>query len=447
MVALTLVILLLGLAACNRDDPTPTPNPEAILAATVAQTPGAGTDSSGTTVANNANAATATPALPTPTPTPVPDAAGTLTLWHSWAEADGDALATILLNFKEQYPEIEVNTLFVAYNDLPQSYADAVQADAGPDLVLMPNWWLGAMVEAEVVQSIDALLAAGALDETVLDRYWPATLNNLRWQDQLFGLPTNFETVSLFYNRDLIAETDLPETTEDLLALAQASPTTGIGLYASLYHVYWGFPAYGALLLDGDGLAILDQTDGAAAYLQWLNALSRVDGTYVDSDYGMLLDRFKKREFAFLVDGPWSIAELRQSLGDALGVTRLPDGAVGAAQPWLSADGVFINPKLVPEQQYLALLLAQHLGTVESGEALAFYANRVPANRDVVLDDPWLQGFVQQAAAAQPMPALPEMENVWGYGGDMLLKVLAGDEDPAAVVVETTTLINEANGK
>ena len=44
------------------------------------------------------------------------------------------------------------------------------------------------------------------------------------------------------------------------------------------------------------------------------------------------------------------------------------------------------------------------------------------------------------------MPTVSEMDEVWGYGGDMLVKVLAG-ADPANTVRETTALINEANGK
>jgi arabinogalactan oligomer/maltooligosaccharide transport system substrate-binding protein len=39
------------------------------------------------------------------------------------------------------------------------------------------------------------------------------------------------------------------------------------------------------------------------------------------------------------------------------------------------------------------------------------------------------------------------MEQAWGYGGDMLLKVVDGDADPAATVRETAALLNEANGK
>ena len=58
-----------------------------------------------------------------------------------------------------------------------------------------------------------------------------------------------------------------------------------------------------------------------------------------------------------------------------------------------------------------------------------------------------LQGFMQQAASAHAIPMIPEMKEVWGYGGDLLLRVLAGDEDPAQVVGEAVTLINEANGK
>ncbi|MEZ4619813.1 MAG: extracellular solute-binding protein [Caldilineaceae bacterium] len=430
--------LLLWNAGCNRTTPTPTPT--VAVNNVTAQSNGG---DSGQAAPSDA------PVPPTaqPTATPTPDPVGTLTLWHSWAEGDGDALAVILLAFAEKYPDIQVNTLFVAYNDLPQSYAEAVQAGAGPDLILAPNWWLGEMVEAGVVQSIDALVADGALDGALLDDFWPATLDNLRWNGELYGLPTNFELVSLFYNRALVSESALPTTTEALLALARADAQTGIGLYASLYHLYWGFPAYGAQLLDSDGTAVLDQSSGAADYLTWLAALSEVDGTYVDSDYSMLLDRFKKGEFAFLVDGPWSIRELQGALGADLAVAQLPAGPVAAAQPWLNADGIFLNPQLANDQRWLALLLARHLVSVESGVALAQYANRLPANRTVTLADPLLDGFLAQGGSAQPFPTLPEMDEVWGYGGDLLIKVLDAKMDPTQAVTETTVLINEANGK
>jgi arabinogalactan oligomer/maltooligosaccharide transport system substrate-binding protein len=201
-------------------------------------------------------------------------------------------------------------------------------------------------------------------------------------------------------------------------------------------------------LFDDNGVAIIDQGGDAAGYLAWLRTLSETPGSYVDPDYGMLLDRFKKGEFAYFVDGPWAIADLRAAFGDNLAVTPLSVGPAGPAQPWLSADGVLMNPKLTPEQQQIALSFARFLTTAESGALIAGMGKRLPAARNTALgDDPLLTGFAQQASNAQPMPALSEMSRAWGYGGDMFIKVVDGDADPAAAVRETAALINDANGR
>lgn len=427
-------VILIGLfvmllAACEE-------TPPANEAGNVAATPAVGASTTTT------GGAPAPSLLPTATPTPTP-LAGRIVLWHSWAEGDGDALAAILAAYQQAEPGVTVDTLFVAYPDLAQAYADAVLAGSGPDLVLAPNWWLGDLASAGVLQPLDNLLPPEARDS-----YWPAALGNFVWQGQLYGLPTNYELVSLFVNRALADPAALPPTLDGWLAQAQQAPTLGIGLYNNLYHLAWGLSAYGARLFDENGVAVVDQGGDAAGYLTWLRTLSETPGSYVDPDYGMLLDRFKKGEFAYFVDGPWAIEELRAVFGDNLAVTPLPAGPAGPAQPWLSADGVLMNPNLAPEQQKIALSFARFLTTAESGALIAGLGKRLPAARNTALgDDPLLTGFAQQALNAQPMPALPEMSQAWGYGGDMFVKVVDGDADPAATVRETAALINDANGK
>jgi maltose-binding protein MalE len=363
-------------------------------------------------------------------------------LWHSWSGNDGDALAQILGSFQAAYPDIQIETLFVAYNRLPQAYADAVVAGGGPDLILAPSWWLQELAEVEALLPLDDLV-----DPAMLDEYWPATVENMRYQDHLYGLPTNFELVTLYYNRDLIDAAELPTTTDEMLALAQADPQQGAGLYANFYHLYWGIGAYGGALFDAEGRVILDATTGAAEFLAWLVEMSNTPGVFVDLDYGMLIDRFKKGEFAFFIDGPWSAEELRSSLGDAIGNAPLPAGPAGVAQPWLNADGVFLNPTASPHQQQLALRLARHLTDVESGAVLASVARRVPAQITAQIDDPLLLGFLEQAQAAIPEPHRPEMAEVWGYAGDMMLKALGGTMTPEDAVIQAAALINEANDK
>lgn len=428
-VLLCLVALLLALAACEETPP----------ASEVAD---AGTAPVANAATTTPGGATALSLLPTATPTPTP-LAGRIVLWHSWAEGDGDALAAILAAYQQAEPGVTVDTLFVAYPDLAQAYADAVAGGGGPDLVLAPNWWLGDLATAGVIQPLDDLVPAAARES-----YWPAALDNFVWQGSLYGLPTNYELVSVFVNRALADPMALPATLDGWLAQAQQTPTLGIGLYNNLYHLAWGLSAYGARLFDKTGVAVIDQGGDAAGYLAWLRALSQTPGSYVDPDYGMLLDRFKKGEFAYFVDGPWAIEELRGVFGANLAVTPLPAGPAGPAQPWLSADGVLMNPKLAPDQQTIALSFARFLTTAESGALIARLGKRLPAARNTALgDDPLLTGFAQQARNAQPLPAAPEMAQAWGYGGDMFIKVVDGDADPAATVRETAALINDANGR
>ena len=366
-----------------------------------------------------------------------------MVLWHSWAGADSDALGAILRDLNDRYPDLTVETLFVAYDELPDSYAQAVQAGGGPDLVFAPNWWLGGLVDAEVVTPLDDLLGA-----TMADEYWPATVENMSRAGRWYGLPVNFELVSLYVNKELIDAEAYPQNTADMLTLAQSDPTSGAGVYANFYHIYWGIPAFGGTFMDSEGRVTLDTNTGTAEFLDWLFRLSRVQGTYVDLDYGMLIDRFKKGEFAFFVDGPWALAELSEALGENLAVIPLPAGPTAAAQPWLSADGLFLNPNADDLQKERALLVARHITGAESGRAWSDIARRLPANRHAApSDDLLLQAFAAQAATAQSMPSLPEMDEVWGYSGDMLVKVLNEVMDPVAAVVEATALINDANGK
>lgn len=429
---LLLLVACLLLAACQEETPTPAP-----------PTPAPQPPAAQTATPDEPAVAVATP-LPTPEPTPTatpePDiTGGAVTLWHSWARADGDALAQILERFVAEKPEIHVQTLYVAYDDLPQAYADAVAAGGGPDLILAPAWWLRDLADAGALLPLSDRLAEGESEQWIA-----AAVENLTIDGTLYGLPTSYELVSLYYNRALVTPEELPATTEDLLALAAADPLKGAGLYLNFYHLYWGIPAYGGALFDAEGRVVLDRTPGPAQFLAWLKEMDETPGNFVSSDYGMLLDRFKKGEFTFFVDGPWSRGELVQALGDNLGVVRLPAGPAGPAQPWLSGDGVFVNPVVEPIQQRLALELARHIAGGESGALLAQIAGRLPAHREAEISDPILAAFVAQGETAQAEPQRAQMSLVWGYAGDMLVKVIDGGMLPDGAVAETTALLNDA---
>jgi len=423
VVAIALV-LLLALTAC-RGQLTPTP---------AAPAPGPAPDATATAPADVAEAA-----AETPTPTPV---TGTVTLWHSWSGAEGDALSAILAALQTTLPGVTVQTLFVAPNDLTTSYVEAVGRGGGPDLVIAPNWYLADVVAANAARPLDDLIPAEARS-----RFLPATVESLTINGALYGLPLDYNLVALYVNRSLLPQDGLAASTTALLETATVTPSAGIGIYANLLHVIWGVPAFGGQFLDAQARAALDQTDGAAAFLTWLVALNRTPGSYVDQDYGMLLDRFTKAEFAYFVDGPWAAPQLSAALGDDLLVVPLPDGPAGPARPWLYSDGIFLNPTTPTDRLPAALALAQGLTSSAAGTELAKTGGLLPAALGADLgDNPLLAGFARQAETAAVMPIGPAMQEVWAYGGDMIIKALAGVNTPQEIVAETTALINDAIG-
>ena len=368
---------------------------------------------------------------------------GTVELWHSWAGKDGDALAAIVERFHQTSPNIQVETVFVDYGALALAYTDAVKGGDGPDLILAPNWWLRELAAAEVLLPIENQITA---QERM--QFLSASIDSLVWKGMLYGLPTDYELVALYFNRRLLDEFSLPSTVDDLIQLAEESPLQGAGIYASFYHLAWGIAAYGGKLFDEDGRVVLEQTPGTAEFLTWLQRAGGTPGIFVSLDYGMLMDRFKKEEYALFIDGPWSIGELRQRFGEDLGVTTLPAGHSGPARSWLSADGVFLNPTTTIEQQDLALTFARHMTNAESALTIARIAGRLPAHKDADLKgDPILAGFAKQAGNAVPQPHHPELDEVWGYANDMITQVLRGSARPGEAVLEASTLINEANGR
>ena len=380
---------------------------------------------------------------PVDSQTPPAAVAGTIGLWHSWAGRDGDALADIVDRFHQTRPNIHVETLFVDYGDLAQAYSDAVKAGEGPDLILAPNWWLRELVASDVLLPLENRITA---QERL--QFIPAAIDNLVWEGVLYGLPTDYELVALYFNRRLLDDSNLPHTMDDLIALAQASPSHGVGIYTNLYHLFWGVAANGSRLFDENGRVVLEQTTGTAEFLNWLLRAEATPGIFVALDYGMLMERFKKEEYALFIDGPWSIGELRERFGPDLGVSQLPAGKSGPARPWLSADGVFLNRTITSDQQELALMFARHITNAESASIVASIAGRLPAHRDADLSgDPLLAGFAIQAGNAIPQPNFAELDEVWGYAADMITQVLRGSATPEEAVLEAATLINEANGK
>jgi arabinogalactan oligomer/maltooligosaccharide transport system substrate-binding protein len=375
------------------------------------------------------------------------DLQGELTLWHGWTGAEAETLNNdVIPAWEAAHPGVEITTLAVPFDQLQNKFQTEASAGGGPDLLIGPLDWVGTFATAELIRPLDDLV-----DATTLGSYLPATVDALRYDGKLYGVPESFETVALFYNKTLVPEP--PKTTAEMDALAAqiASGGTaeyGLALRSGFYHSAGFLFGFGAQLFDDQTMSALNSPE-TVAFLNWIKALDGKPGYWAEDDDNAMTSLFKEGKAAMAVNGPWFTADAATAIGaENLGVAPLPaisEAADAAPKPFLGLKHLMVSANADDEQAALAVEFAKWFTGPDSETFLADKAGHLPAHTGVdVSANPIAQAFVAQGANATPLPTIPQMGQVWTPAGDMITKVLSGDATPEEAAAEAAEAINKA---
>lgn len=374
---------------------------------------------------------------------------GSLTLWHGWTGAEADTLNNdVLPAFKTAQPGVEITVLAVPFDQLKNKFQTEASAGGGPDLLIGPLDWVGELATAELIAPLDELV-----DAETLASYLPSTIDALRYDGKLYGVPESFETLGLFYNKTTVPEP--PKTTADAEALAATigaagADSYGLALEASFYH--------SAGFLFGFGANLFNETDPVTSalnspetvnFLTWIKTISTKPGIWAKNDDAAMTSLFKEGKAAMCANGPWFIGDAQAGVGaDNLGVAPLPlisDASDAAPKPFLGVKHIMVSANAEADQAALAVAFAKWFTGPDSETFLAEKAGHLPAHTAVdVSANPIAQAFVTQAQNATPLPTIPAMGQVWTPAGDMITKVLSGDATPEEAAAEAASTIDDA---
>jgi len=384
-------------------------------------------------------------ATATPGPVPaIPSMVGEVEIWHSLSDADLEFLEEAVAQMGAAYPDLSLSHTYVAPHRVVADLLKAILSGQGPELLLTPAGRLPDLHAEGLAIPWETLIR----EEDLEDLLAPA-LFGLIHEQSLLGLPLWAETVMLYANTDLVAQADVPETTAELLALAQDAPEPVAGLYLSLFHLSWGFPAFGGVLFDAAHKVVLEQSPGGAAFLQWLQQAHAAPGIVVSTDYDALRQSFLAGEMPLFLDGPWTLAAAEDALGHSLSIHEIPAGPVGPARPWLTTEVVLLMPGQSPAQQLVSAGIARELLTL--ADEMIDIAHRLPVTQHrMQAGSRAVRRFRELLPSTQHMPHVSEMTSVWRLGNQLLVQALSADAssaDLSAAVVQFALLANEENGK
>ena len=337
----------------------------------------------------------------------------TLTVWEStlgpdkFIEQAGEA-------FTELHPNIKIEYVNVEVGDSTSQIALDGPAGVGPDLFAAPHDKLGELVSGGyVLPTADA--------DTVKDEVLSSCSSALTYDGTMYGYPVSAETYTLFYNKDLIDEADVPTTWDDLKTFAKDFNDKNSGKYGFMMNVGDGY--YSIIFTTSDDNRLFG-ADGTDTENTNINSEASIEGMKFFQGLRDILDvpsadlatatcdgAFANGDVALYITGLWNVSNFEEA-GINFGVASLPS-LPGNDEPCASFSGtraMFVSA--YTDHQAEAEAFAQFLLTDEMQKLRFELTGSLPAiSCDV--DSLYIEGFLKQLDYAFPMPSIPQMTKFW----------------------------------
>jgi arabinogalactan oligomer/maltooligosaccharide transport system substrate-binding protein len=348
-----------------------------------------------------------------------------------WTDAEREQAITDAAKSFEEETGAKVTLVQKNFEDLRADFIAQVPTGEGPDITVGAHDWLGALVTAGVVDTIDLGDKAGSFE--------PVALEAMTYDGQLYALPYSLETIALVQNADLVGS-EAPATWDDMIAKAKAAGTerpfvintngeTGDGYTMYGFQTSFGAPVF---VQDDTGSYTNEVGMGGApgeAFAQWLYANGSA-GTGILSttiDYDTNNELFNSGKAPYTVQGPWAISAFPDV---NVVVNPIPSAGGQDAAPFVGVQGFYLSSqsknKLLAQE-----FLVNYLGTEDAQRALYEADPRIPAwtaLADEVSSDPIIAGFVASSKNGVPMPSIPEMGSVWDFWNAAESQIINGAE-------------------
>jgi arabinogalactan oligomer/maltooligosaccharide transport system substrate-binding protein len=358
-------------------------------------------------------------------------------VWHGYRGGEKAAFEKVVDEFnKANTGKIKVTTLAVPYDAFADKITAAVPRGKGPDVFIFAQDRLGGWVAAgNTVEPLDFFL-----DPAIKGRYLQATLDAMTYQGTIYGLPLNFKTTTLIYNKKLVPVP--PKTTAEMEAMAKRLTNAASGKFGLAY--WYSDFYYHSALMNGYGGAvfggrkpILNSAQNVASLnllLKWINA----GFMPAEPSTALITTLFNTGKAAMVISGPWFLGEVSKDVD--LGLAPLPlisENGNKPMRPWITVEGVYVaGPS---KNKDAAFAFAKYLTDVPAGKVMALEGRQTPANKGVYADpqvagDPILKAFRQQVDVAVPMPNLPEMSMAWSPATTAMNTVVKKSATPKAAL-------------
>ncbi|HLP88173.1 MAG TPA: ABC transporter substrate-binding protein [Nostocaceae cyanobacterium] len=226
-------------------------------------------------------------------------------------------LRQVLKNFAIKHPKIQVQ-----YEVISEQYMDVITTrligEAAPDVFYLETLEAPFIMSQNVLEPLEKYITP----EFDLPDIEPKLLNNFKYQNHIYGIPKDYSTLALFYNKKSFQKAGLthpPQTWEELRSYSQKLTGKinrfGYGESAQLSRQAYKITAFGGKIVDQSNYAKFASQQSLKG-LQLVIDQYRQDKTSAlkfDVGTNSESEMFGQEKVAMVLDGNWSIPFLQET--------------------------------------------------------------------------------------------------------------------------------------
>ena len=342
----------------------------------------------------------------------------TLTVWESLSGPD-EFIKQAGAAYTAKNPNVTIKFVNVELGDSSGQIALDGPAGVGPDLFAAPHDKLGELVSSgHVLPTVDAA--------NVKSQVLGACSTALTYNGTMYGYPVSAETYALFYNKDLISESDVPKTWDDLIAWVKKFNAANPGKNGFVMDV--GNAYYTILFTTGNGNRLfgdsgtdttntcLNNADAIAGMKEFQKLRTALNVPAADLGTSVCDGAFQSGNAAMHITGLWNVVNF-ENAGINFGVAAIPS-LPGESKPAASFSGtraMFVSAYSDHPEE--AADFAKFLISPEM-QKLRFELTGAMPSVNVEVSSKYMPGFLTQLDYAFPMPSIPEMGSFWEAMGN-----------------------------
>ena len=336
-----------------------------------------------------------------------------LEIWHYFADSEG---MEYVIEEYNQNNSIKVNSRYIHVSELGNQLTRAILMNDTPDMVILSSDMIARFASNGSLANLNKFASNWEYKSKFYDEAWESG----KYNDNLYAIPQNINTLAIFYNKDLFKRNGLetpPQNWKELVEYSRIITDKKDKVYGFSFSApkneQLSFQMAPFLWQSGADFYNLNNKKAYSAINLWKKMIdqSYTPKSVLNPPQYELAVNFSSGNIGMMVNGPWSIGVLEDANFE-YGVFKMPvNKKVNKPYSVLGGESIAIlNNSDMKKESWKFIKFFLNKDVIKTWGELE---DRIPARKDAIVSkSEAMKVFKEQLNFAKSRPAHPEYSKI-----------------------------------